>query len=322
VAACAALAGCGAQSPLEPKSDASRQIATIWWVMLAASVVVFAGAVALLAMGWLRRERKGLPFVGEREGLSTALVVTFGMLIPAAALIPLFAWGNFTVLGATDAPDPGSTRLTVHVVAHQWWWEVRYPGARAVTANEIHIPARTPVNLVATTDDVIHSFWVPQLNRKIDMVPGKTNRILLDADEPGRFRGQCAEFCGLQHVHMGFFVQADTPARFRAWLERMAEPRRAPTTAQQKQGEQVFLDEACSGCHTIRGTSARGDVGPDLTHLQSRTTLAGLTIPNRAAYLRQWVRDPQHVKPGNKMPAIGLDRRELGALIDYLESLR
>jgi cytochrome c oxidase subunit 2 len=207
------------------------------------------------------------------------------------------------------------------VIGHQWWWEVRYPGTQAVTANEIHIPVGTRVNLVATTDDVIHSFWVPQLNRKIDMIPGRRNRILLYADKPGRFRGQCAEFCGADHARMGLYVFADQPARFRAWLSNMGKPRRAPATPDQQAGERTFLSDQCASCHTIRGTSARGRIGPDLTHLATRTTLAALTIPNRKGDLGAWIMDPQHVKPGNRMPALGLGGREVQDLVAYLGGL-
>jgi cytochrome c oxidase subunit 2 len=222
----------------------------------------------------------------------------------------------------TAAPAAGSTELTVEVTGHQWFWEVRYPGTDAVTANEIHIPAATRVELVVRTADVIHSFWVPRLNRKIDMVPGRANRIVLFADRPGRYPGRCAEFCGLQHAHMQLVVVAEPEADFRRWLSRMAEPAEEPSGASASRGGRLFLAGACAGCHTIRGTEADGDVGPDLTHLQSRSMLAAGTIPNRPPDLRRWVRDPQHVKPGTRMPRLDLEERELDDLVAYLESLR
>jgi cytochrome c oxidase subunit 2 len=208
------------------------------------------------------------------------------------------------------------------VIGHQWFWEVRYPGTNAVTANEIHIPVGVPVDVIATTDDVIHSFWVPELNRKIDMIPGRENRILLEADRAGRYRGQCAEFCGLQHANMSLYVFADPPARFRAWLANMAKPARAPTTQQQRAGLAVFLSQACSGCHQIRGTEAKGQVGPDLTHLRTRTTIAALTLRNDRGNLGSWILDPQHAKPGNKMPGFNVPGSQLDQLLAYLESLR
>jgi cytochrome c oxidase subunit II len=323
LAACAAAAsGCGGQSTLDTHSRASRDIAVLWWWMLAAAGVVFLGAVGMLALGWVRRRKRGLPLFGEDEGLTTGLVVSFGILIPVVVLVALFAVANFSVVQATQAPKTGSTQMTIQVTGHQWFWEVRYPGTTAVTANEIHIPARTRVNVVARTTDVIHSLWVPALNRKIDMIPGRDNRVLFYADRPGVFRGQCAEFCGPQHAHMAMKVFADPPDKFRAWLRNMAAPRRAPASPSASRGERVFLANACASCHTIRGTAAHGTVGPDLTHLATRTSLAAVTIPNRRGYLGGWILDPQHVKPGNKMPALNLSGPDFQAVLDYLQSLR
>jgi cytochrome c oxidase subunit II len=309
-----ALGGCGEQSPLKPVSDPAREIAKLSWWMFGIAAVVFVGAVLLLLLAWFGRGREGFPVIGKRDGLETGAVIVFGIVVPVVVLVGVFAFANLVVLKDTDAPKASSTALTVEVTGRQWFWKVRYPGTRAVTANEIHIPARTRVNLVAKTDDVIHSIWIPRLNRKIDTIPGHANRILLYADKPGRYRGQCAEFCGLQHAHMALYVFADPPARFRAWLRNMEQPAVG--------GDRVFTDNQCASCHTIRGTSARGDIGPDLTHLRTRTTLGGLTIPNRRDYLTRWVRDPQHFKPGNKMPAVDLSPSELRRLVDYLERLR
>jgi cytochrome c oxidase subunit 2 len=203
--------------------------------------------------------------------------------------------------------------MTVRVTGHQWWWEVRYPGSGVVTANEIHIPVETKVTALVTTDDVIHSFWVPELNRKVDMIPGLTNRLLLVADKPGVYRGQCAEFCGLQHAHMSVDVIAEPKAKFDAWLAQNARP---ATHAS------ALFARNCSGCHQIRGTAAKADVGPDLTHFASRRSIAALTLPNTPANLREWLRDPQHVKPGNRMPDLPLKDAQLAALQRYLESLR
>jgi len=208
------------------------------------------------------------------------------------------------------------------VIGRQWFWEVRYPGTKAVTANELHIPVGTRVNLVGKTGDVIHSFWVPELNRKVDLVPGSTTRILLEADQPGVYRGQCAEYCGLQHAHMGMLVFVQPKAQFRKWLRQQASPAAPPHTSLERRGEQAFLSGPCASCHAIRGTPARGFVGPDLTHLASRTTLAGLTIPNTRGYLARWIADSQHFKPGNQMPDFHLAGSRLDALVAYLESLK
>jgi cytochrome c oxidase subunit 2 len=316
------IAGCGGQSTLSPKSRPAHDITVLWWWMLAAATIVFLGAVFLLLLGWVRRRKPGFPLIGRSEPVSNGLVVTFGIFIPAATLIALFIAANFVVASDTSPPSPGSTQMTIQVTGKQWFWQVRYPGTTAVTANEIHIPVRTRVNVVALSGDVIHSFWVPELNRKIDMIPGRTNRVLIEADRPGVYRGQCAELCGLQHANMGMYVIAQPRAQFDAWLRNMTAPRRAPVTPLERRGEQVFLANECAACHQIRGTPAIGQVGPDLTHLMTRTTLAALTIPNRKGYLAGWVLDPQHVKPGNKMPALNLSGPDFQALLAYLESLK
>ncbi len=316
------LTGCsGDQSALDPASGPARTIDRLWWWMLGGAGIVFAGAVGLLVVAWFTRRARGLPFFGENETIATSLVLTFGIAIPLIGLVVLFAISDIVLIRRTAAPDPSSTAMTIEVVGHQWFWEVRYPGAGAVTANELHIPVKTRVNVELRTADVIHSFWVPRLNRKQDLIPGRTNRLLLEADRPGVYRGQCAEFCGLQHAHMSFYVFADRPARFRAWLADQAAPRRPPTTPAERRGERVFLTQGCQSCHTIRGTSASADVGPDLTHVASRTTLAALTIPNNTGQLAAWIADPQHVKPGNLMPQVPLRGSQLADVVAYLESL-
>ena len=315
------LSGCGKQSPLSPQSPTSHDIAVLWWWMLGIAGVVFLGAVAMLVIGWIRRDRPGLPFIGENEKVTTGLVITFGIVIPVIVLVALFGVSDLWLVKKTGAPARASTAMTIKVIGHQWFWEVRYPGTSAVTANEIHIPAATRVQVVATTADVIHSFWVPQLNRKIDMIPGRENRVLLYADKPGVYRGQCAEFCGLQHAHMAMKVIAQPREQFRGWLKGQQKPATAPVTSEQREGRQLFLQNACAGCHTIRGTSAQGNVGPDLTHMASRSTLAALTLPNDPGALERWIRDPQHIKPGVKMPALDLtnaDFKAIGAYLDHL----
>jgi cytochrome c oxidase subunit II len=314
--------GCGKQSTLDPRSPQAHDIRTLWWWMFVVAGIVFLGAIAMLVIAWIRRRQPGLPFFGQSERTETRLVVLFGMVIPAVILIALFFVSNVYVIGKTEPPSPGSTAMSVEVTGHQWWWEVHYPGTTAVTANEIHIPAATRVEVIGNTDDVIHSFWVPQLNRKIDLVPGRSNRLLLYASEPGVYRGQCAEFCGLQHAHMAFEVVAEPPSRFQAWLSNMAANAPRPATPAGRAGEQAFMRDQCASCHTIRGTAAQGEIGPDLTHLASRTTIAALTLPNTAEYLRQWIRDPQHFKPGNKMPGLNLSDQDVSSLVGYLRSLR
>jgi cytochrome c oxidase subunit 2 len=320
------VAGCGGdQSALDPKSRASSDIATLWWWMLLVACVVFAGALGLLGLAWLRRRRTGVPGAeGEdRPRLNLGLVIVFGIVIPVAVNVTLFVIANFFVIKQTEAPAATTTPITIEVAGRQWFWDVRYPGAHVVTANEIHIPARTRVNLVAVTGDVIHSFWVPQLNRKIDMIPGRRNRILLEADQPGRYRGQCAEFCGLEHAHMAMYVVVQEPGDFQRWLRQQARPAQPPATPERQAGERAFRDNGCGSCHAISGVAgATGRVGPDLTHVGSRSTLAALTLPNDAAALGEWLRNPQHVKPGNRMPDLELPRRDVQSLVAYLGGLK
>jgi cytochrome c oxidase subunit II len=318
----AVLAGCAdKQNALAPASPQEHRISTLFWIMMIGAWIGFGVVIALLALGWVRRRRSGLPRGGE-ERAATTVIIVMGVVVPILVLSALFVYSDIFVVRSTAAPAPGSTSRSIEVVGRQWFWDVRYPGTKAVTANEIHIPAKTRIEVVGRTDDVIHSFWVPRLNRKIDLIPGRTNHVLLQADRTGVFRGQCAEFCGLQHAHMAFEVIAQTPARFKAWLANMAKPARPPATAEARRGQQLFASEACSGCHTIRGTNAAGKIGPDLTHLATRSTLAALTIPNTRDYLLRWVHDPQQFKEGAKMPALHLSDRDLDAVVAYLRGLK
>jgi cytochrome c oxidase subunit 2 len=306
----------GGQNVLNPHSPAAHKIADLAWVLFVASAIGLAVIAFLLLLGWFRRNRAVLPFgVGERG--ATALIIGLGIATPFVLLSSLFVWSNIFVIRSTAAPSPSSTPLTVRVTAHQWYWEIAYPGTQAITANELHIPTHTRVNVVGTSADVIHSLWVPELNRKIDLIPGRTNRVLLEADRAGTYPGECAEFCGLQHAHMLLIAIAQPRAQFEAWLTRNA----APATSSTSRGARIFQRD-CASCHQIRGTPAQGQVGPDLTHVASRTTLAAGTIPNDRTHLTGWLRDPQHVKPGNKMPQLPLSQAELSALVSYLESLR
>lgn len=289
--------------------------------MLVVASIVFLGAVAMLVLGWFRRDRRGLPYFGESEKVNTGLVILFGMAIPIVILVALFVVSDLVLLNETDAPAASSTAMTVTVVGHQWFWEVRYEGKDAETANEIHIPVRTPVDLVVRSDDVIHSFWVPELNRKIDTIPGRTNSIELYAERSGVYRGQCAEFCGLQHAHMALRVYAEPMPRFKAWLANIERPAREPSTALARQGERDFMTEGCAACHTISGTEAEGTVGPNLTHLAGRETLAADTIPNTPEYLFRWIQNPQSIKPGAKMPGLGLGAARYHAIVAYLTGL-
>ena len=306
------------QSVLTPHSGPEHSITTLWWVMFGGACVGLTVVATLLLLGWIRRNRDALPFGGS-ERAATRLVVGLGIATPIVLLSALFVWSDIFVIRSTAAPSPRSTALTVHVIGHQWFWEIRYGGSQASTANELHIPVRTRVDVVGTTADVIHSLWVPELNRKIDVIPGRTNRVLLYADRPGTYLGQCAEFCGLQHAHMELVVVAEPRARFDRWLRTQGTP--APS-ASGGAGLQLFLSKGCANCHDIRGTAARAHVGPDLTHVGSRATLAAGTIPNDRAQLTAWLRDPQQLKPGAKMPRLPLSAHDIATLVAYLEGLK
>jgi cytochrome c oxidase subunit II len=316
------VAGCGKQDQLSPEGRPEKHIAKLFWIMLAGCTIGFVILLTLVLMGYTRRRREGFFFgTGERAG--TGAVIALGIVTPIVLLVTLFVYSDIFVLRSTAAPPPGKTSMTINVVGHQWFWEVRYAGTKVVTANEIHIPTeRRGVDLIGTTDDVIHSFWVPELNRKIDLIPGRTNSILLQAQRPGVYRGQCSEFCGVQHANMGVYVFAQRPAAFHRWLANQSRPARAPTGGLASRGRQVFLSHACAGCHTIRGTPAAGRIGPDLTHFGSRSTLAALTVPNTATELAQWIRNPNTIKPGVKMPSLPLTNTDVNSLVAYLESLK
>jgi cytochrome c oxidase subunit II len=303
--------GVASQSTLTPHSGPAHDIATLWWVMFVGAVVVFGVVATLLLIGVLRRRGERRP-VQTDTPLARRLVLYGGAVVPVVVLVALFALVLHTI-PSTSAAEAKKGRLTIRVIGHQWFWEIRYPRSGVVTANELHMPAGVPVRIEARTADVIHSFWVPELNRKLDMIPGKRNDLLLETDRAGTYRGQCAEFCGLEHGLMAFSVVVQPRDRFQAWL------------AQQQQtakGNDVFLSSGCGGCHTVRGTPADGTYAPDLTHIASRATLAAGTIANTPANLRRWIQDPQGIKPGNKMPALGLTAEDLDAVVAYLETLK
>jgi cytochrome c oxidase subunit 2 len=216
--------------------------------------------------------------------------------------------------------------MRVRVTAHQWWWEIEYldavPSQRLRTANELHIPVGKPVALELGSNDVIHSFWVPSLQGKKDLLPGYTTSLQLIASRPGVYRGECAEFCGYQHAHMSITVHAHEPAEFTRWQDGQRQSAREPADALAARGRDVFLSSSCPQCHTVQGTDAAAVLGPDLTHIASRAQLAAGTLPNNPSNLAAWIADPQHLKPGARMPPTPLSADDQGALVAYLASLR
>jgi cytochrome c oxidase subunit 2 len=258
----------------------------------------------------------------ERSGSGLTWVYA-GTAASALALLGAAAW-TFNVLGAVSVM-PGKPALTIHVIGHQWWWEFRYEGddvSRSfTTANEIHIPTGQPVRIEATSTDVIHSFWVPTLSGKMDTIPNQHNETWIEADTPGTYRGQCTEFCGQQHAHMALIAIADPPDKFKAWWDDQLKPAPAPPSDTIAQGRSAFVAR-CGVCHAVRGSIAQGRLGPDLSHLMSRSTIAAGTLPNTVGYLSGWIADPQHAKPGNLMPELDLSGPELTVIRRYLETLK
>jgi cytochrome c oxidase subunit 2 len=312
------------QSALSPAGIQASSILHLWSVMLWVAVIVGAAVLGFLYVAVRRGTRnmaREAPSVPAEKTLARSVAAAVGVIVVILfGLLVASVWTGRTI-GSVHA----ASALTVEITGHQWWWEIQYDDAvasrRVVTANEFHIPINRPVVLKVTSRDVIHSFWVPSLQGKRDLIPGYTTALWIQADHPGIFRGQCAEFCGLQHAHMAIAVIAEPGAQFDAWLEAMRRPAPAPQPSLQR-GHDVFMQARCAGCHTIRGTDAAGQVAPDLTHLATRSNLGAGTLDNTPEHLAAWIRDPQSVKPGNQMPANPMPESDLQALVAYLETLR
>lgn len=312
------------QSVMRPAGAAAGDIATMWWVMLVAGSLVGVAVIGVAIYAALRRRRDRVDDPAERDRVATRWIVGAGALFPAVVLTALFVFTLVTL--AALHPDRGPRTPLVEVTGRQWWWQVRYLGERSgdvvESANEIRIPAGQRIALTLKSADVIHSFWIPALHGKLDMIPGRTTRLWIQADTPGVYRGQCAEFCGLQHANMRLVVVALEPAAFASWLANERQPAREPTDHEAREGRDLFVTAGCAVCHTIRGTPARGTVGPDLTHVASRLTLAAGTLTNGRGPLGGWIANPQELKPGALMPRVPVGAHDLHALVHYLESLR
>jgi cytochrome c oxidase subunit II len=321
--AIALLAGCdGAMPALAPAGPGAARIADLWWLMLGVTGAGAAIAIGALVWAALRRRARDREAAPPSPGEDRVILI-LGGAVPAAILLGLLV-ASFRV-GAQVAHPPGEPAVTIDVIGHQFWWEVRYPDHGVVTANEIHVPAGAPVRLRLTSADVIHSFWVPELHGKMDLLPGKLNEFWIQADAPGVYRGQCAEFCGVQHALMALLVVAEPPGEFDAWLAGQRRLQEPPDDPVLRRGLEVFVEARCVACHAVRGVTpplATGQVGPDLTHLASRRTLGAAILENNRGNLAGWILDPQPLKPGNRMPASPLEPDELHALLAWLETLR
>ena len=307
---------------LEGFGTRAYPVVALTWGLLALSLAVCLIIAALVVAGTLRRGpvktgEHGEILPARHEGGLRWIYIGTGLSL--LALIATLVW-TVAVLAKVNSPDrrPG---LTIEIVGHQWWWEAIYrPGTpdAFTTANELHIPTGEPVRLLLRGADVIHSFWIPALSGKTDAVPGRVNLAWFQADRPGRYRGQCTEYCGLQHAHMAAFVRAELPGDYARWEAAQRAPAaRAPAMT----GEALFIAR-CGACHTVRGTVAGGILGPDLTHLKSRETIAAGTLPNERSALAAWIADPQAVKPGTLMPRPDLSPTERLAVVAYLETLQ
>jgi cytochrome c oxidase subunit 2 len=305
-------------SIVDPHGSEASRIAGVWWLIFGLAALVYIVVAVLIVFALVRGRRRNAKSSSLRED---AFIWVGGIAVP---VLILFVVAVVTVHTTAALRNPSPRALHVTVTGHDWWWDVQYPGTAGRTANEIHIPVDRPVELRLLSTDVIHSFWVPQLMGKHDMTPGKTVTTWLQADQPGTYWGECAEFCGIQHAKMALLVVAEPASEFQAWLERERSPALQASDPLAQRGAQVFAREGCIQCHAVRyGRGAiGGEIGPDLTHLASRQTLAAGILPNTRDNLATWVTNPQSIKPGNNMPPTNLDSDSLLALLAYLESLK
>lgn len=301
------------QSALHPASDAAGAIHQLTIVLTVGAAAILALVIALAVYGVLS---------GPRKVSAGAWVIGGGVIFPVVVLAALLVHALRIGHGLSAPP---ARPADIEITGKMWWWEVRYAGADApaVLANELYVPVGRPVEIALKSDNVIHSFWVPALAGKVDMIPGRTTRIVVQAREPGVYRGQCAEYCGIQHSWMAFYVVAVPEEEYRRWLASQAAPAKEPDGAFLRQGREAFFRGGCGACHTVRGTAARGTLGPDLTHVGGRRSIAAGRLDNHAGTLAGWIADSQTIKPGNLMPSTTVySGEELRAVAAWLESLQ
>ena len=315
----AACGGGGTPSALDPRGDQAKSIASVWWLMFGLATAVYVVVAGLIIFATLRG-RRSAGEEGRPSRISENAFIWIGGLVVPTIILAVLAVATVTTTDALRKPEKNA--LHIKVTGFQWWWAVEYPKEKIVTANEVRIPVGRPVEIDLVTKDVIHSFWVPQLAGKVDMVPGQTNVIRFTAEKAGVYRGACAEYCGLQHAKMAFLVVAERPGQFQRWVARQQRPRSGPASEREAAGELAFMRSTCAGCHAIRGTEARGEAGPDLSDFGSRRTIGAASVPNTRANLAGWISNSQTMKPGNLMPPIHVEPDELQALIEYLEAQR
>ncbi len=315
----------GMQSALDPAGPQAARIAQLFWIFTWVSVAVYVVTLVFIAVAVVRGRRNAEPDVEHehslKAGVTAASVLTVVILF--ALLVTSVATGS--AIGTFGRDDP--RQLEIGVTGHQWWWEIHYPdaldpSASITDANEIHIPIHTKVLLRVQTGDVIHSLWIPNLHGKRDLIPGRVNKLWIEADTPGVYRAQCAEFCGLQHAQMALLVFAHTAEDFAQWKSSASQGAVTPATPAAVRGQQVFLGAPCGKCHNITGVDAYGTVGPDLTHIASRKTIGAGTLLNNRGNLAGWISNAPAIKPGVGMPPNVMSADELQDLLAYLETLR
>jgi cytochrome c oxidase subunit II len=307
---------------LDTAGPFAGEIAKLFWIFAGVSAVVYVLVMVFLVYALRRRSGRNS---GPADAVPPRALRAIGMSLGVTGVVLIgLALADF--FGNRALASVPADALRIRITAHQWWWEIEYldviPAHRVITANHLTIPVGRPVLLELGSRDVIHSFWVPSLNGKKDLLPGYTTTLALLASRAGAYTGECAEFCGFQHAHMSIDVSALSPDEFARWLEAQRAEAAEPLDELQRRGREVYLSSSCRACHAIQGTISAARLGPDLTHLASRPRIAAGTLPNDPASLAAWISDPQSIKPGTRMPATQLAAADLSALTAYLGNLR
>jgi cytochrome c oxidase subunit 2 len=326
------FASCGGhQSAVDAAGIQARYLEDLWWLFFWVCAAVWVMVMAVLLTALFRNKRAGS---GSKPDLvrDSARETRAGYTVKGAVAVTLVVlfilmFISFRAGRAIDTLSQAQGPLHIRVTGQQWWWQVEYlddhqPSNNVVAGNEIHIPVGRPVRVDLVSHDVIHSFWLPNLHGKKDLIPNYPTTIYFQADKPGIYWGQCAEFCGYEHAKMRLMVTAESPDEFNAWYASARQPSVRPATDLQRHGQEIFLTSVCAQCHTISGTPAAGRVGPNLTHVASRQYIASGSLDNTQDHLRSWITDPQAIKPGIKMPMNTFSEEDLEALVSYLESLK
>jgi len=324
------LCGCagasaGWQSALQPHGTQAMALNRLIWILIGVGAIVWVAVMLVLAGALARRSRSARAGHTVDTNTERRMGRAVGSAVLATALIILgLTLTSFLLTRGLSASD--ARALEIEIRGHQWWWEITYLSSQAdqvfTTANEIHVPVGRTIHLQLAAADVIHSFWVPNLAGKQDLIPGRDNSLTFAAQRPGVYRGQCAEFCGLQRAHMALLVIVDPPEAFEHWRRAQLTPAANPTDPQQAEGRKVFTSKPCAACHTVQGTSAAATIGPDLTHVASRRYIAAGLLQTTRGSLAAWIADPQTLKPGNNMPDVPLTATELQAVSAYLAALK